>query len=130
MIGAVWSRPGSLIRKQVQALHGASGGRRGVRPDARPPAPRETSGAVTWLLALALLPSCNDPVDHDFDTSVPVAAYAIDHPRVGFDEGHANRRTTRGPTSPFVDLLRTTATHDVERIQQRFTKESASFRVP
>jgi len=60
---------------------------------------------VVLAAAVALLVACSDPVDHDFDTSVPVAAYAIDHPRVAFDEGHANRHTSGGTYEPFADLI-------------------------
>lgn len=81
---------------------------------------RHCSGFV--LLVLAVFPSCSDSVDHDFDTSVPVAAYAIEHPEVAFDEGHANRHTSRGTYAPFVDLLGNDG-YDVERVRERFTSE-------
>jgi len=80
----------------------------------------EVSGTLPCLVVLTLSASCSDPVDHDFDTSVPVAAYAIEHPAVAFDEGHANRHTSRGTYAPFVDLLENDG-YDVERVRERFT---------
>lgn len=89
---------------------------------------RSCSGSALLVL-LALLPACSDPVDHDFDTSVAVAAYAIEHPEVAFDEGHANRHTSRGTYEPFVDLLENDG-YDVEPVRGKFTIEGlASSRV-
>ncbi|MFN0009995.1 MAG: DUF4350 domain-containing protein [Planctomycetota bacterium] len=76
---------------------------------------------ASLVLGLALLPSCHDPVDHDFDTSVAVAAYAVDRPEVGFDEGHGNRHTCRGTYEPFVELLENDG-YDVAPVRERFTR--------
>jgi hypothetical protein len=85
--------------------------------------------AALLPLVLGALASCSDPVDHDFDTSVPVATYAIEHPTVGFDEGHANRHTSQGTYEPFVELLGNDG-YELDRIRGRFTKEVlASCRV-
>lgn len=84
---------------------------------------------ASLLLGLAILPSCHDPVDHDFDTSVAVAAYAIDHPDVAFDEGHGNRHTCGGTYEPFFELLENDG-YAVAPVRERFTRESlAPWRV-
>ena len=75
---------------------------------------------VVLAAALASLAGCGDPVDHDFDTSVPVAAYAIEHPRVAFDEGHQNRHTIQGTYEPFADLLGNDG-YELERLRGRIT---------
>jgi hypothetical protein len=54
-----------------------------------------------------------------------VPAYAIKHPRIAFDEAHANRHTARGTYEPFVDLAEQDG-YDVERVRRRFTSEVLS----
>ena len=81
-----------------------------------------TSTPLPLLLALAGFASCAEPVDEDFDTSVPVAAYAIDHPRVAFDEGHRNRHTCGGTYSPFADLLGNDG-YEVDRLRGKIANE-------
>jgi len=78
---------------------------------------------VASLVVPVLLGGCSDPVDHDFDTSVAVPAYALEHPEVAFDEGHANRHTLRGTYEPFADLLENDG-YDLRPFRGRFTAET------
>jgi len=81
------------------------------------------------LLVLAGLPACSDSVDREFDTSVAVPAYAIDHPDVAFDEGHGNRHTCEGTYRPFIELLENDG-YAVAPVRDRFTRETlAPWRV-
>ncbi|MBL7995874.1 DUF4350 domain-containing protein [bacterium] len=78
-------------------------------------------------LVFLLIPflACNNEQKPDltYDTSVANPAYAVEHPRVMFDEAHNNFHTADGRYKPFANLIRNDG-YIVEQNKKQFTKES------
>lgn len=64
-----------------------------------------------WLYLTPGPTHAQQMADPDFDASIAEPAYTETHPKVLFDEGHANFHTADGRYKPFGDLIRNDGYH-------------------
>jgi hypothetical protein len=79
--------------------------------------------SAAFVLALIPLAACGgDGGDPSYDTSVARPAYASEHPRIAFDEGHRERHKRGGTYRPLAELLGNDG-YDVGRIDATITEK-------